>query len=63
MDINRERVIWAYACKSCMNRMDDNMILQICNTNRDIFSVENDTVTFTKEFLDETTAEKLADMS
>ena len=63
MDINRERAIWAYTCKSCMDYMDDDMILYICSRNKDIFSVENDVVTFTKEFLNETTIEKMARMS
>ena len=63
MDLDRERAIWAYACYSCMSNMDEDIILHICNRNKDIFVIEDKQVNFTKEFLNDTTIEKMACMS
>ena len=63
MNIDRERAVWAYACHGCMDYMTDEILLYICNTNKDIFVIEDNEVRFTKEFLNDTTLEKMARMS
>jgi hypothetical protein len=55
MDIDREDIGWAFACKVCMPDMSDEQILDICERHKDIFSIDNNEVKFTKEFLNEAT--------
>lgn len=53
--MDRERIVWAFACHSCMCDMDDEMITWICKRNDDIFELKDNTIKFTKVFLKEAT--------
>ena len=60
--MERERMVWAFACWACMPDMTDEEVRYICDVNDDIFEMKDNTVNFKKQFLNEAKIENMAHM-
>ena len=51
--MDRECIGWGFACWACMKSMTDSQITDICERHSDVFELKDNTVNFTKMFINE----------